>query len=90
MNSTEWDDSGWNKFKNPSGEVVRKKQYIRHLLSYVNAVPDCIKARKKLADLLQIPTDDLMGDLRITIDITKHKHTTIMYNLKRYRRFINR
>lgn len=88
MNSTEWNDSGWTKFKNPSSEVVRKKQYVRHLLSYVNDIPDCIKTRKQLAQILQIPDNDLMGDLVITIDITKHKHTTREYNLKKYRRYL--
>jgi hypothetical protein len=85
MNSREWDRSGWTKIKNPSGEVVRTKQYIRHLHSFVNTMPENIKTRKQLAELLQVPVNDLMGELTITIDIMKHKQITRMYNLKKYR-----
>jgi len=88
MNSQEWNQCGWSKVKNPSNEIVRTKQYIRYLLSYVNAIPNNIKTRKKLADVLQIPLDDLLGDLRITIDITKHKHTSKEYKLKKYKRYL--
>lgn len=88
MNSREWNNSGWSKVKNPSNEIVRTKQYTRHLLSYINAIPNNIKTRKILADVLQIPLDDLLGDLKITVDITKHKHTSRDYKLKKYQRYL--
>ncbi len=90
MNSKGWNQYGWAKLKNPSGEIVRTKTYTRYLCSFINAMPDCIKTRKQLAEMLEIPDNDLMGDLKITIDITKHKHTTREYNLKKYRRYLKR
>jgi hypothetical protein len=84
MNSQEWNQQGWTKFKNPSGEIVRKKT----LPNWANYVPDCIKARKQLAEILQIPFEDLLGDLRITVNITKYKQDTRRYHLKKYRRFL--
>jgi hypothetical protein len=88
MNSQEWNERGWTKFKNPSGEVVRKATYKRVYLNYCNSVPDCIKARKILAKVLQIPFEDLLGQLDITIDITKYKSDSRRYHLKKYRRYL--
>jgi homoserine trans-succinylase len=86
MNSREWDMYGWKKVKNPSGEMARTKQYIRYLQTAVNLMPYNIKVRKQLAEILQVPPNDLMGELTITIDTMKHKHITKEYNLKKYRR----
>lgn len=88
MNSRQWDMYGWDKFQNPSGEMVRKKQYKRTLLDYCNSVPGCIRTRKILADVLQVPLDDLLGTLEITINITKYKRDTRRYHLKKYRRYL--
>lgn len=83
MNSPEWDERGWTKVKNPSGEMVRTKIYQRKLISFVNTMPENIEVRKKLAELLQVPFEDLLGDLDITIDIMKFKNTT-----KEYRKYL--
>ncbi|MFA5298884.1 MAG: hypothetical protein WC389_11820 [Lutibacter sp.] len=88
MNSTEWDKRGWSKFQNPSGEMVRKKTYERSLPDWANAVPNCIKDRKILAQVLQVPFEELLGDLCITVDITKYKQDTRRYHLKKYRRYL--
>ncbi len=90
MNSKDWNKYGWTKKINPSGEIVRTKQYTRFLTSFFNTMPDCIKKRKQLAEILEIPDNDLMGDLKITIEITKHKYVTREYNLKKYRRYLKK
>jgi hypothetical protein len=89
MNSREWDMYGWLKFKNPSGEICRKKQYGRYMLTFSNDMPNVIKQRKALAKILQVPENDLMGELSITINITKYKHLNRLYKLKKYQRYIN-
>jgi hypothetical protein len=88
MNSQEWDKYGWTKTKNLSGEIVRTKKYTRYLQTAINLMPYNIKIRKQLAKILEVPPDDLMGELTITIDIMKHKHITRKYNLKYFRRYL--
>jgi len=88
MDSREWNNNGWDKVKNPSGEIVRTKKYTRYMMSYCNAMPECISDRKRLAEVLQIPVDELLGELTITVDITKYKHITREYKLKKYRRYL--
>ena len=87
MNSREWDMYGWKKVENPSGEMVRTKQYTRYLQTAINLMPYNIKTRKQLAEILQVPPNDLMGELTVTIDIKKYKYITRRYNFKKYRRY---
>lgn len=88
MNSQEWDERGWTKFKAPSGDIVRIKRYKRLMMNFGNITPQCIKDRKVLADILEIPVEDLLGALHITIDITKHKEDSRRYHLKKYHRYL--
>ena len=80
MNSREWDMRGFTKFKNPSGEVIRKKTYQRTLIAWDNQNTRSIVAeRKKLAEMLGVPYEDLLADLDITIEIKRYP---------RHRRFL--
>ncbi len=80
MKSQEWDDMGFTKFTNPSGEVIRKKTYQRILLTFDNSSACSIVAeRKKLARILGVPWYDLLADLHITVEINRYP---------RHRRFL--
>ena len=80
MKSKQWDDMGFTKFRNPSGEVIRKKTYWRGLFAYDNySVRSIVAKRKKLAELLGLPWYDLLADLDITIEINRYP---------RHRRFL--
>ncbi len=80
MNSQEWDDRGYKKHTNPSGEVIRVKTYQRGLIAWDNYPAQSIVAqRKKLAELLGVPWEDLLADLDITINIKRYP---------RHRRFL--
>lgn len=80
MKSLEWDMRGFVKHRNPSGEVIRKKTYERTVTAFDNVPTRTIVAnRKKLADLLGVPWQDLLADLKITIEINRYP---------RHRRFL--
>ena len=80
MNSREWDMRGFTKHTNPSGEVIRVKTYQRMLIAFDNYSTRTIVAqRKRLADLLGVPRQDLLADLDITIKINRYP---------RHRRFL--
>ncbi len=73
MNSREWDMMGFKKYTNPSGEVIRVKQYQRTLIAFDNIPTSSIVAdRKKLANLLGVPWYDLLADLDITIKANRY------------------
>ncbi len=81
MNSSEWDAHGYKKRTNPSGEVIRTKQYGRTLIAWDNqSTRSLVIERKQLAKLLGVPYYDLLADLKITIDIERYP---------RHRRFLN-
>jgi hypothetical protein len=81
MNSHEWDAHGYQKRINPSGEVIRVKQYNRTLIAWDNQdTRSLVAKRKQLAKLLGVPDYDLLADLKITIDIERYP---------RHRRFLN-
>jgi hypothetical protein len=80
MNSRQWDERGFTKFTNPSGEVIRKKTYKRTLIAWDNkSTRSIVTERKRLAELLQVPACDLLADLTITIEIDRYP---------RHRRFL--
>ena len=80
MNSREWDMRGFRKHTNPSGEVIRVKTYYRTLIAFDNIPTRTIVAeRKKLGDLLGVHWQDLLADLKVTIDIKRYP---------RHRRFL--
>jgi len=80
MKSIEWDMRGFKKHTNPSGEVIRVKKYERIILTYDNVPTRTIVAeRKKLADILEVPWQDLLADLEITVNIKRYP---------RHRRFL--
>ena len=80
MNSREWDMRGYEKHTNPSGEVIRIKQYTRILPAWDNqSARSLVAQRKKIADLLGVPECDLLADLTITINIERYP---------RHRRFL--
>lgn len=80
MNSNEWDNRGYTKFTNPSGEVIRKKTYKRILTAWDNQPTRSLVAeRTKLAKLLGVPAPELLADLNITIEINRYP---------RHRRFL--
>lgn len=77
MNSKEWDEQGYKKHTNPSGEVIRVKTYQRILLAWDNnySAREIVSARKKLATLLGVPWYDLLANLEITVEINRYpKH----------------
>jgi hypothetical protein len=80
LDSREWDNKGYIKFKNPSGEVIRTKTYRRFLIAFDNvSTREIVAKRKALAKLLEVPYEDLLADLEITIDIKRYP---------RHRRFL--
>jgi hypothetical protein len=80
LNSREWDSKGYAKFKNPSGEIIRTKTYRRILIAFDNvSTREIVAERKALAKILQVPYEDLLADLEITIDIKRYP---------RHRRFL--
>ena len=80
MNSREWNQRGFKKHTNPSGEVIRTKTYWRGLIAWDNKdARTLIAERKKLAELLQVPWYDLLADLDITVEIKRYP---------RHRRFL--
>lgn len=42
-------------------------------------MPSVVNNRRILAEVLQVPFEDLLGELTITVDIMKHDHTTKEY-----------
>lgn len=79
MNSKEWEETGWTRVVNPSKEVVHTKTFQRTLFTYINAMLSVVNNRRILAEVLQVPFEDLLGELTITVDIMKHDHTTKEY-----------
>jgi len=80
MDSQEWDERGYKKYTNPSGEVIRTKTYQRKIVAYDNYPARSIVAkRKQLANLLGVPWYDLLADLDVTIKINRYP---------RHRRFL--
>ncbi len=80
MKSSQWNMMGFKKHTNPSGEVIRVKQYERTLIAWDNYSARSIVAnRKKLAEILGVPWYDLLADLDITIKISRYP---------RHRRFL--
>lgn len=80
MNSNQWDRLGYAKFKNPSGEVIRKKTYHRTLIAWDNqSTRSLVAERTKLAKMLGVSPTDLLADLNITIEINRYP---------RHRRFL--
>lgn len=76
MNSRQWDRLGFQKFTNPSSEVIRVKTYKRGLIAWDNySTREIVAQRKKLANILQVPYYDLLANLDITIEIKRYpKH----------------
>lgn len=80
MNSREWEQRGFTKHANPSGEVIRTKTYRRGLVAWSNqSARSLIAERKQLAKLLGVPWYDLLADLEITVQINRYP---------RHRRFL--
>jgi hypothetical protein len=81
MNSREWDARGWGKQTNPSGEVIRTKEYKRIVIAWDSATPrELIKHRYALAELLQIHAEDLLCDLEVTVKCNRYpKHQRLNY-----------
>ncbi len=80
MNSREWDVRGFEKFTNPSGEVIRIKTYKRIIIAFDNVLAGNIVAdRKKLGELLGIHWQDMLADLEVTVKINRYP---------RHRRFL--
>lgn len=80
MKSREWDMRGFRKHTNPSGEVIRVKTYHRGLIAWDNySTREIVSRRKKLAELLQVPWQDLLADLDVTVEIKR---------FPRHRRFL--
>lgn len=80
MRSEEWEERGFRKRRNPSGEVIRVKNYRRILIAFDNVSTRSIVAeRKKLAALLGMPWQDLLANLHITVEIERYP---------RHRRFL--
>lgn len=84
MNSREWDRNGFTRFTNPSGEIIRVKTYIRHIIAPDNqSVESIVANRKILAELLEIPYPDLLADLEITVKINRYpRHRRFLKYLK--------
>lgn len=76
MNCRQWNERGYCKRRNPSGEIIRTKTYERKLIAWDNEPNRSIVAkRKKLAELLGVPWYDLLADLEIKITIERYpKH----------------
>jgi hypothetical protein len=73
MNSLEYKRRGYLKVKNPSGEFVWIKRYDRILPAWDNlSTEELLIQRQKLAEILQVPVNDLMADLEIIVHITKY------------------
>ena len=76
MKSNEWDAREWIKQINPSGEVIRTKTYKRIMPAWDNWTPRKLLAeRTKLAKILEVPVEDLMCNIEITISCCRYpKH----------------
>ena len=88
MKSREWDERGFEKYTNPSGEVIRVKTYERILIASDNtSVRSIVAERRKLAELLGVPWYDLLADLEVTVRINRYpRHRRFLKFLPRYRR----
>jgi len=69
-------------------EGVWEKTYIRYVIRPDNKPPRfIIEEAKKLADVLQMPHEDLLGDLVVTIDISvKPRHKRLLQAVRRQER----
>jgi hypothetical protein len=86
MKSNEWNRRGYQKHTNPSGEVIRTKTYTRILVPFDNvSVRSIVSERKKLAKLLQVPYEDLLATLIITVEIKRYpKDRRFLKHVKSY------
>ena len=73
MNSTEWNERGWSKHTNPSGEIIRVKTYKRILPLWDNGDTGMIEERYKLAEILGVGKQDILCDLEVTIQCNRYR-----------------